>query len=438
MSLPIKTRFAPSPTGFLHAGNYRTAVFSYLVAKQHGGVFVLRIEDTDRARSKKEYEDSIIESLTWLGLSWDKFCQQSEQGTAHKNAINTLLENGNAYVSQEAPREGGGRSEVIRFRNPGGVISFTDVIRGEVSIDVGDLGDFVIAKSLDEPVFHLAVVVDDAAAGITHVIRGEDHISNTPRQILIQRALGVATPIYAHLPLILNDNRSKLSKRKGAKALTEYRAMGIMPEAMLNYLALLGWHPKGEREFFSRDELVKLFSLERVQKAGAIFDEIKLLSINQHWMRGLSDEEYLVRGDFNTSNKTRLEKAIPLLKERSQTFEEARNMLSSELVCLFNDVSLSRDILCAKEPKGKSGTTRTHLEYLMKLIGKLQENTEIETIRNEIMPYADKEGRGEVLWPLRYVLSGEKKSPDPFTLIAILGKKESLLRLTRALVILNA
>ena len=435
----MKTRFAPSPTGFLHAGNYRTAVFSYLVSKQQRqkGIFALRIEDTDRMRSKKEYEDNIIESLNWLGLQWDEFSRQSEHIDAHRDALRSLIKNNHAYISQETPHKEGDRSEVIRFRNPGGVVSFADIIRGEVSMDVSDLGDFVIAKSLDEPVFHLAVVVDDAAAGITHIIRGEDHISNTPRQILIQRALGVATPLYAHLPLILDRNRSKLSKRKGAKALTEYRAMGILPEAMLNYLALLGWHPKGDSEYFSRDELIAAFSLDRVQKSGAIFDEVKLFSINQHWMRNLSDAEYLARGNFTSSNKARLERVAPLLKERAQTFEEAREMLSGELACLFNDVSLSRDILKAKEPKEKPGATSIHLAHLAGLIGEFPEHTNEQSVREALMPYADKEGRGEVLWPLRYALSGAKKSPDPFTLIAILGKDETLHRIESALALLK-
>ena len=231
--------------------------------------------------------------------------RQSEHRPRHRELLEKLVATNAAYVSKETPKNPGDREEVIRFRNPGGKVAFTDVIRGEITMDVSDLGDFIIARSFDEPVFHLAVVADDADEGVTHVIRGEDHISNTPRQILIQRALGFDTPIYAHLPLILGSDRTKLSKRKGAKALTEYRDLGILPEAMLNYLSFLGWNPGDDdvREYLSREDLVREFSLERIHKGSAIFDEMKLKSINQHWMRQLSDTDFIthlaVRPNFS-------------------------------------------------------------------------------------------------------------------------------------------
>ena len=212
----IVTRFAPSPTGLLHAGNYRTAVFSYLFARQHGGKFILRIEDTDRERSRPEYEVNILESLAWLGLDFDEKYRQSENASVHREYLEKMIASGHAYISQETPTKEGERAEVIRFKNPNKKVLFPDLIRGDIEFDTTELKDFVIAKSLDEPVFHLAVVVDDFTAGVTHVIRGEDHISNTPRQILIQEAIGAPCPIYAHLPLVLAPDRSKLSKRKGA------------------------------------------------------------------------------------------------------------------------------------------------------------------------------------------------------------------------------
>ncbi len=428
----VVTRFAPSPTGLLHAGNYRTAVFAYLFAKHHGGDFVLRIEDTDRERSKPEYEKNILGALEWLSLPYDTFYRQSEHVSQHRALLARLIDEGKAYISPEAPREGGGRAEVIRFKNLGGIVSFTDMIRGEISMDVGDLKDFVIARSLDEPVFHFAVVADDAAAGITHVVRGEDHIPNTPRQILIQRALGLPTPHYAHLPLILGADRSKLSKRRGARALTDYRDMGFLPHAMLNYLAFLGWNPGDEREYLSREELIFAFDLARVHKGSAIFDEVKLRSVNQYWMRSLPDEEFLVQGNFEAT----LLPVVSLLKERASTFAEARELLAGELRCLFERPILEKERLLAKEPL--VGKTKEYLDSsVARIEASIEGTTTPEVVKGVLMPYAEQEGRGAVLWPLRYALSGQERSPDPFTLVAILGKEEALARLRSALGILG-
>jgi glutamyl-tRNA synthetase len=433
---PVVTRFAPSPTGFLHAGNYRTALFSHFFAKHNNGSFILRIEDTDAARSKPEYETNILEALAWLNLKADKQYRQSEHKNRHRELLEKLVAADMAYLSKETIKNEGDREEVIRFRNPGGVVFFTDVIRGEIKMDVSDLGDFVIARSFDEPIFHFAVVVDDADEGVTHVIRGEDHISNTPRQILIQRALGFPEPTYAHLPLILGSDRTKLSKRHGAKALTDYRDLGYLPEAMLNYLAFLGWNPGDGREYLSREELIESFDLSRVQKGSAVFDETKLLSINQHWMRELSDNDFFSR--LNTGF-TMSRKIIPLLKERAQTFGEAREMLLSDLACLFNEPNLDRSQLLAKELSHHPGMTVSALETILKTIKTLPNDLAAEEVKNALMPLADAEeakekgGRGAMLWPLRYALSGQEHSPDPFTLIAILGKEETVLRTQKAI-----
>ena len=441
---PVVTRFAPSPTGYLHAGNYRTAVFAYLFARHHGGEFVLRIEDTDRERSKAEYEANILEALAWLGLAADRQHRQSEHAPRHRALLEKLVAEDRAYVSKEAPKNPGDRTEVIRFRNPGGAVTFTDLIRGDITMDVSDLGDFVIARSFDEPVFHFAVVVDDADAGITHVIRGEDHISNTPRQNLLQHALGFPTPAYAHLPLILGPDRAKLSKRRGAKALTEYRDLGYLPEALLNYLAFLGWNPGDDREYLSRDELIAAFDLERVQKGSAIFDETKLLSINQHWMRAMPDAAFAehVHG-MEAFDRETLHTLVPLLKERAHTFQEAREMLDGELRCFFEEPQLSRATLLTKELADRPGIARAALEGVREPIAKLMDGASPEAIKEVLMPLANAEeakgkgGRGAVLWPLRYALSGKERSPDPFTLIAILGREEALRRIQSALAILG-
>jgi glutamyl/glutaminyl-tRNA synthetase len=439
----VVTRFAPSPTGFLHSGNYRTAVFSYLFAKHTGGKFVLRIEDTDAARSKPEFEANIIEALKWLDLSYDEFFRQSEHRPRHRQLLEKLIAEGSAYVSKEIPKEPGDREEVIRFKNPGGTITFKDVILGDITSAVDDLKDFIIARSLDEPVFHFAVAVDDTDEGVTHVIRGGDHISNTARQILILNALGFPIPLYAHLPLIMDQNRKKLGKRNGAKPVTTYRDEGILPEAMLNYLSFLGWNPGDTREYLSREELITSFDLTRVQKGSAIFDEVKMLSVNQYWMRMLSVDDFISRGNLEAPDAEKLRKAVPLLQDRARTFKEAQEMLTGELSCLFMAPTPSKEKLLVKELPGQPEMTKIALKCLSEAVKDLQDGLTAEAVKGAIMPLADAEeakgkgGRGAYLWPLRYALSGADRSPDPFTLIAILGKEVSLSRIQKAIAILE-
>lgn len=445
--MTVVTRFAPSPTGYLHAGNYRTAVFAYLFAKHSGGKFIVRIEDTDAARSKPEYEANIFEALAWLNLPMDEQYRQSEHRPRHRELLEKLVAADAAYVSKETPLKEGDREEVIRFRNPSGAVTFTDVIRGDITTDVTDLGDFIIARSYEEPVFHFAVAVDDSDEGVTHVIRGADHISNTARQLLIQRALGLPTPLYAHLPLIMDSSHKKLSKRFGAKALTEYRDLGVLPEALLNYLAFLGWNPGDDREYLTKEELAEAFDISRVQKGSAVFDEVKLFSVNQHWMRELSDDEFLshLSGHLPPNGFTpeKIRKAVPLLKERAQTFEQARELLTGELSCLFEVPEIECERLTAKELPDCSGMTKMALESLSRAIESLPESVSTEEVKALLMPLADAEeaktkgGRGAVLWPLRYALSGQDRSPDPFTLISILGPKEAISRVQKAIAILE-
>lgn len=441
------TRFAPSPTGLLHAGNYRTAVFSYLYARKSGGKFIVRIEDTDKERSKKEYEDNILESLAWLGIDYDEFHRQSERAPEHKKYLQYLLDNGFAYVSKEemptsAVDDKNRRREVIRFKNPNIKVSFKDLIRGEIEVDTTDLKDFVIAKDLDTPLFHLAVVADDFDMGVTHVVRGEDHISNTPRQILIQRALGAPEPTYAHLPLILAPDRTKLSKRKGALAITEYRERGYLPEAILNYLALLGWNPGTEQEILSKDDLLRQFDISKVQKGGAIFNEEKLRWVNKEYMKLLPLEK--LRAEISArlpsdmrlaaqENPTIFSKIIPIILDRISTLGEVPLLADGgEVGYFFNDPVYNTEGLLWKDEKDfKLALAR--LSKAAELIQEISdENFSAEATKTALWEYATEVGRGNVLWPLRYALSGRDKSPDPFMLAAILGKETTLRRVAYA------
>ncbi len=453
MSQKIITRFAPSPTGFLHAGAYRTAVFSYLFTKHHNGSFVLRIEDTDTARNKKEYEDDILDSLQWLGIHHDEFFRQSERKEIYKKYIETMIEKGFAYVSKEEIKKEGDRDSVIRFKNPNKKVSFHDLIRGDIEFDTTDLGDFIIAKDFDEPIFHLVVVIDDFEMGITHVIRGEDHISNTPRQILIQQAIGAPTPAYAHIPLVLATDRTKLSKRKGALSLTEYRRRGYLKQAILNYIAMVGWNPGDDKEILSETDLINLFSLERVQKGAAIFDEVKLKWLNKEYIKKMPEEEWkqeilkrLPEEILECSSfEERKEKVFPIIFDRISIFGEVEEMSEQgELSYFFiTPTELeTRDILPPEKlRKGKDVTSTSTANILTKVIELLESIPETsftkEGTREIVFPYADEQGRGIVLWPMRYALSGREKSPDPFELCDILGKNETIFRIKKAIEVLT-
>jgi len=424
----VITRFPPSPTGLFHVGSARTALFNYLYAKKHGGKLILRIEDTDKERSKKEYEENIIEGLSWLGIGYDEFYRQSERTDVYHEQIEKLLSSGAAYESEETVGE---HTSVIRFKNPGGVVSFHDEIRGDISFDVTELGDFVIAKDRETPLYHLAVVVDDFLMGVTHVIRGEDGISNTPRQILIARALGAPDFTYAHIPLILAPDKSKLSKRHGAVALTEYREKGYVPEAIINFLALLGWSPQGkdtigDQELFTLAELVEHFDLSKVQKGGAIFSVDKLNWFNREYIKRLENPELLsLLKKYVPSFDDTLIPLLPFLSERMTTLADAIPLLApgGELSFFLEYVKPTKELL--KTPE--------HLTHTAELLGNISENEfTAEHIKEAVWDYANREGRGVVLWPLRVALTGLERSPDPFTVAELLGKKETLIRITYA------
>jgi glutamyl-tRNA synthetase len=429
----VITRIAPSPTGEMHIGTVRTALLNYLFAKQRGGTYLVRIEDTDRGegRYKPEWVDAIWRDFAWIGLEPDRKYVQSEHAGRHRELLKKLVDEGKAYVSREPKKDDPSQTaEVVRLRNPGTTVTFTDLIRGEVSFDTAEHGDFVIARSLENPLYHFAVVADDGDAGVTHVLRGDDHISNTPRQILIQEALGFSRPAYAHFPMILAPDRSKLSKRKHGATLENYRAQGFLPEAVLNYLALLGWNPGTPQEIFSIGELMQAFSIERMQKGGAVFDMQKMLWFNQEYIKRLSDEEYASRlGAFAGADVDM--RLVPLIKERAQTLKEAQDMLESEFGFL-QGVSYEPELLLNKGKIAAPDASK-HLQAAAQILGAIaDEDFTAARAKDAVWPYADQEGRGAVLWPLRAALSGRDKSPDPFTIAGLIGKEEALARIARA------
>jgi glutamyl-tRNA synthetase len=321
--------------------------------------------------------------------------------------------------------------ELVRLRNKGEVVTFNDRIRGEIVTDTTDLGDFVIAKSVTEPLFHFAVVVDDHEEGVTHVIRGEDHIANTPRQILIARALGFPSPEYAHLPLVLSEDRTKLSKRKGALAATAYRDIGYLPQALLNFMAFIGWNPGGEREIYTLEELIPLFELEKIHKGGAIFNKEKLAWMNKEHMRLQKIEDQLasIKSYLPEYNDEILHKLLPTIIDRISAYGELKAIEEHEFRFFIQPPIISTELLEKIIWKDKDlHEAKTHLLAVKEILDKASFDA-AQSIKNVIMPYAEQEGKGNVLWPLRMTLSGQEKSVDPFTICYVLGKEESMRRI---------
>lgn len=462
MASSVITRFPPSPTGHPHVGGVRTALFNYLYAKKHGGKIILRFEDTDRVRSKKEFEESIFAAMQWLNLPFDAIYKQSERTLIYRKYLQKMIDSGAAYISKEeafVTEEGEGaddggnaqgekRTEVIRFKNPNKPITFNDVVLGDITVDTTELKDFVIAKSLEEPLYHLAVVVDDFEMGITHVIRGVDGIYNTPRQILIQEAIGASRPIYCHIPFVLGGDKAKLSKRNGSVPITDYRDQGFLPQALINYLALLGWNPGNDKEIFTLAELIEIFELEKVQKAGAVFDIEKFRWVNREHLKLLPEEEFKkeilawmpeeVRNLPHWSEE-RFSRLLPELRDRISTFGDIKEMATSgEFSYLFDKPVFEIAHILPSPKKGVAPDGKkieAHIVFLIETLtnSKEEDFSDKEKIKKIIWEYATKEGRGDVLWPMRMALSGKEKSPDPFTLAMVLGKSETLERLTKAL-----
>lgn len=437
----VVTRIAPSPTGEMHIGTVRTALFNYLFAKQKNGTYFVRVEDTDKERNKAEWVDAIWRDFEWCGLTPDKKYIQSEHLARHQELLKKLVKEDKAYISKEPKKDDPSQVvEVVRLRNPGTKVTFNDLIRGEVTFDTAELSDFVIARSIDDPLYHFAVVVDDGDAGVTHVLRAEEHISNTPRQILILEALGFERPIYGHFPLILAPDRSKLSKRKHGASIDSYRKQGFIPEAVINYLALLGWNPGTEQELFSLEELILTYNIEQMQKSGAIFDLQKMLWFNHEHIKRLPDAEFLARlqtfiTDLGGEVPLYLAKAAPMLKERAQTLGEAWEALQAGEFDFFGEAFKGpSSTLLLQGAKAEKEAVIGHFKQLESLLeGLSDEEFTPEGVKTQVFPYATEVGRASVLWPMRVALSGKEKSPDPFTLAAALGKTVTLERIAAAL-----
>ncbi|MCU0660685.1 MAG: glutamate--tRNA ligase [Candidatus Pacebacteria bacterium] len=496
------TRFAPSPTGFLHVGGLRTALYSYLLAKQTGGKFLLRIEDTDRERFVTGGIENILASLYWTGIvpnegvtlaedatviekgdagpyiqskKLDEYRKYAEQLVALQKAYYCFctperLEEVRNYrqanklppgydghcrslpVAEVTGRLAREERHVIRLSMPDeGETTFYDLIRGEVTFKNADVDDQVLLKSDGYPTYHLAVVVDDHTMGVTHVIRGEEWISSTPKHITLYRYFGWEIPLFAHLPLLLNSDKSKLSKRQGDVAVLDYRDKGYLPEALVNFVAFLGWNPGTEQEFFSLEELVTSFSLAKVNKAGAVFNLEKLDWFNREYLKQKPTEELAHYFDMfmpedikNLPSYTKeyVARLAPLLVERVSKGIDLTDMyVSGELIYFFVNPTYDTNNLFWKTIKDRTDRKEKTREYLLHLLSLLEaisttEFTDVH-IKKVVWPFAESlANKGEVLWPMRYALSGRDKSPDPFVLASVLGKEETKKRLQKAIALL--
>jgi glutamyl-tRNA synthetase len=422
----IRVRFAPSPTGYLHLGSARTAVFNWLYARNRGGSFILRIEDTDTTRSKQEYLDEILDSLRWLGLLWDEELYfQSRRTALYQQHAERLLEEGKAYKDGDA----------IIFTMPKGEsVWFYDLIHEKITFNTDELKDEVLIKSDGTPTYNFACVIDDADLAITHVIRGDDHISNTPKQFMLYKALSITPPKFAHMPLILGPDKAKLSKRHGATAIAEYRKMGYLPESLINYMVLLGWTPGGDRELIAGEELIAKFSIKAVGKVQSIFDIDKLNWLNSQYIRNydldkLGDilapalmAEGLLKENYD---RLRLKKIIGLFKTR---------------FCNIRDFTERVDYLFKDELDYEEGAREKYLNnvairgYLKELGARFRDATNfnsktIEDITRSFITGAGLTGK-DIIHPLRVATTGKTVSPSIFDVLEVLGKETVVKRLS--------
>ena len=463
----VRTRFAPSPTGYLHIGGARTALFNFLFARHHGGKFILRIEDTDRERSTPEAINAILDAMNWLGLDWDEGpFYQTKRYALYKEKVQKLLSEGKAYPCVCTPEKLEAKRQLaqkekrksmydgtcrppegvipplpqdkpytIRFRSPrDGSTIVNDAVKGDVVFDNRELDDLIIARSDGTPTYNFCVVVDDIDMGITHIIRGDDHLANTPRQILLYQALGDTPPQFAHVPLILGLDKARLSKRHGATSVTAYRDMGYLPEAILNYLVRLGWS-HGDQELFSREELIEKFSLESVGKSAGVFNPEKFLWVNFHYLKTrplsqLAEEivPYIVAKGYRVpQDKSWLERMIKTLQERSRTLVE---LVDSAHFYLTNDIAID-------EKAAKKFLTPEVSQPLSKLIERLSALDEFSeaNIESAFSGVLEEFGlsMGKLAQPVRVALTGSTVSPGIHEVIAVLGKERTIRRLQSAL-----
>jgi len=461
-SRPVRTRFAPSPTGFLHIGGVRTALFSWLQARRHGGQFILRIEDTDRARSTEEAIQVILDGMKWLGLQADEGpLYQTDRFDRYTEVAEQLLEAGDAYhcycskeeldemraaqmASGQKPRYDGrcrdrktpreGIPPVVRFRNPDeGQVVVDDKVRGRVVFDNRELDDLVLMRSDGIPTYNFSVVVDDHDMGITHVVRGDDHLNNTPRQINVYRALGAEPPVFAHVPMILGPDGAKLSKRHGAVSVLQYRQEGYLPEALLNYLVRLGWS-HGDQEIFSMEEMIHLFDIGDVNKSASSFNPEKLLWLNQHYVKEASGARMAIdlnwqleRLGISTSAGPPLEAVAEAYRERARTLHE----MAQAAIFFYQDFESYHD-KAAKKHLGPDA-----VEPLRQLRDGLAalEDWASGPIHELVQRVAENLGlgMGKVAQPLRVAVSGGPVSPPIDVTVALLGKDTTLARVDRAI-----
>jgi glutamyl-tRNA synthetase len=414
----MRVRFAPSPTGALHIGGARTALYNWLVARGSDGTLVLRIEDTDRERSTPENVAQILDVLEWLGLGWDEGpLSQAERGDRHREEIARLVAEGHAYEDEGA----------IRLRVPDeGATVVHDVIRGEVRFEHSVIDDFVIARSDGSPLYNLAVAVDDRDMGITHVVRGDDHLSNTPRQLMVLKALGAEPPLYAHLPLLHGPDGKKLSKRHGAASVQELREAGFLPEAVRNYLALLGWGADATTTFFSTDDLVDRFSLERVSKNPAVFDEQKLRWMNGRYLRELDPGELARRLEALHGARPGMEPAAAIAQEKMQTLADFWPLAGFLVERRETDERAWRKVMRdgAQESLAEARGALAAAEPF--------DETTVEAALREVVERRQVKPK-EVFQPVRVAISGTTVSPGIFESVVGLGRDEALARIDDAL-----
>jgi len=421
-----RARFAPSPTGYLHVGGARTALFNWLFARREGGTFLLRIEDTDKARSTDEHTQVILDGLSWLGLDWDE--QPIFQGARlarHQQVADDLLAQGKAYMEEDA----------IRLRVPAVELAWDDAVHGRISFKGEDIRDFVILRSDRSPLYNFAVVVDDIDMQITHVLRGDDHISNTPKQIAVYRALGASLPIFGHVPMIHGPDGKKLSKRHGATAVGDYQHLGILPEAMRNFLALLGWSPGGDREIMSMEELRSLFSLDGILKKPAVFDTTKLEWMNGQYLTAKSAEELyplvqpeLAKLVLNGGKKDDVLRAITAVKTRSRTTLDVARQVAVRLDGKFVTLDDKAQKEIAKDPAGYHAALAASIVALKnaewtpagleKVLRNLAEERNVAA--------------GKIFQPIRIALTGGTVSEPVNELLAVVGKEAAVRRLEAA------
>ena len=459
----IVTRFAPSPTGYLHIGGARTAIFNWLLARHHGGKFLLRIEDTDLARSNADMTQSILDAMEWLGLSHDgEITYQSRRFDLYNEHIDKLLANGHAYWCSCSPEEVEAMREEARAKGlkpkysgrcreaglgpgPGGVVRLKapvtgatvvdDMVKGSVSIDNAELDDMVLRRADGSPTYNLAVVVDDATMGVTHIIRGDDHLNNTPRQMLIYKALGFPLPRFGHVPMILGPDKKKLSKRHGATAVMEYETEGFLPEAMLNGLVRLGW-ACGDQEIFSREELVELFSTENLGSSAAVFDKAKLLWLNAHYIKespaarlAVLVNAFLERKGLPSQDLEYLARVVPLLQPRAQTIAEMAEKAECFVVRtddLVYDMAAVKKLF-TDEVRGHLAAVRTLLEGI--------EPFDQAGLEQAVHAYMEERAIKFKLLaqPIRVAITGGTASPGLFETMEVMGKRRVLSRIDRAL-----